>query len=86
MATKSVGLFSDYEKSRKVATAPAWRKTRAQRVDDKIGKIRQMFSGEDGENPHPMLMSDSQRREKIMSHYFPGKDPPLGVLPDDEDA
>jgi hypothetical protein len=84
MATKSVGLFSDYGKPRQAATAPAWRKTRAARVDEKIGKIKMMFTGaDDGEVP--ALMSESQRREKIMAHYFPGKDRPLGVLPDDED-
>ena len=45
-----------------------------------------MFNTAEGSDRDvPMLMTEEQKREKIMAHYFPGKDPPLGIVCADDD-
>lgn len=59
--TAGTGLFSDYEKERNVATAPCWRKSRGQKVDEKIEKLKLMFAnaGSEDEDVDPLIQSDS---------------------------
>lgn len=81
MATSSSGgLFSkeNSAKSRQ-ATAPCWRKTRPERVDEKIARLRRSdkLAAEAGGNE--LLMSDREKRSRLVQQYFPGKELPLSA-------
>ena len=40
MSSSSGGLFGNENKGQRQATAPCWRKTRAERVDEKIARLK----------------------------------------------
>lgn len=57
-----------------VSTAPSWRKSRAQKIDDKVEKLKRCYEKQDADKDgHPLIMSDTERKLKIMQHYFPAQ-------------
>jgi len=60
----------------RTATAPIWRKTRAQRVDAKIESLKTVYR-EATEGSNALLKSESRQRDENIKKYFPGKDVPL---------
>lgn len=53
---------------------PCWRKTKQQRVDEKINKLLTALS----EHSKPAIsLNDHQKRAELTAKYFPGKDVPL---------
>ena len=88
MASSSSGGLFGRENSlgSRQATAPCWRKTRAERVDEKIARLKRGTEAVAG--PNELLMSERAKRSKLVSQYFPGPEKPLAYqnLPDDEKA
>lgn len=62
----------------RTATAPCWRKPKAQRIDEKVQKL--LDSYKDTSDGNVYAQTESQRREQQTKKYFPGKDVPLGQL------
>lgn len=62
----------------RIATAPCWRKPKAQRIDEKVQKLMTSYKESD-QGANPFAQTDSQRRGQAMQKYFPGKDIPLGA-------
>jgi hypothetical protein len=61
-------------RGRTAGTAPVWRKTKQQRVDEKVNKLLASYN----EATRPALaLSEQQRRAQLTAKYFPGKDVPL---------
>ena len=80
MATSSSGgLFSKDSARARQATAPCWRKTRAERVDEKIARLKRSDKLAAEAGGHELLMSDREKRSRLVQQYFPGKDLPLSA-------
>lgn len=91
-SSSSGGLFGrEGSLGSRQATAPCWRKTRAERVDEKIARLKRSDALAVAAGSNELLMSDREKRTKLVSHYFPGsaKEKPLSAyqnLPDDDKA
>lgn len=88
-SSSSGGLFGrEGSLGSRQATAPCWRKTRAERVDEKIARLKRSDAlAAAGSNE--LLMSEREKRSKLVSQYFPGQEKPLSAyqnLPDEEKA
>ena len=62
------------------STAPCWRKTKQQRVDEKILKLEQAFaeSQQNEQAKKIMIMSETKKNLMNVQKYFPWKEVPLG--------
>lgn len=89
-SSSSGGLFGrENSLGSRQATAPCWRKTRAERVDEKIARLKRSDALAAVAVSNELLMSEREKRSKLVSQYFPGQDKPLSAyqnLPDDAQA
>lgn len=59
----------------RTATAPCWRKTKKQRVDEKVSKLLSSYN--DVGPKTTMALTEHKKRSQLTAKYFPGKDIPL---------
>lgn len=80
MSSSSAGLFGNEKpQGHRQATAPCWRKTRAERVDEKIARLKKSDALAQAVDTNELMMSERKKRNKLVQHYFPGPDKPLSA-------
>ena len=79
MSSSSGGLFGNENKGQRQATAPCWRKTRAERVDEKIARLKRSDQLASSADTNDFLISERKKRNKLVQQYFPGQDVPLSA-------
>ena len=80
MSSSSGGLFGrEKSQGNRQATAPCWRKTRAERVDEKIARLKKSDQLAAAVDTNELMMSERKKRNKLVNHYFPGPDKPLSA-------
>lgn len=78
-SSSSGGLFGRERSGSRQATAPCWRKTRAERVDEKIARLKRSEIIAAAGSSNELLMSEREKRSKLVSQYFPGQEKPLAA-------
>jgi hypothetical protein len=67
MSSSSQGLFGkDRTSGQRQATAPCWRKSRAERVDEKIARLKKSDQLANVGDSNELLISERKKRSKLV--------------------